>query len=456
MPSSFTHCSYVVFGLARSGMATVQWLLEQGSKVLVLDNNPQLVENALAKGATAINEYNMDWSGITAVVQSPGIPYLPHPHPFTQQALDRSIPVISDMDLLQQENPQAIFVGITGTNGKSTTTALVGHILQTAGRCVAVGGNIGTPALSLPPLESTGIYVLELSSYQLDLSRHLTFHTSAFINLTEDHLERHKTLDNYSHAKKAIFNKATFKIIGVDTPYTQALYRTLQDDPSVIPVSVNSPQESGIFVSKNTLIDSIEGEPVDIINFSLIKKLKGLHNQENIAIAYGVCRSIGLEKNDIIKGILSFPGLDHRQEWVTTFEGVEFINDSKATNASAAAHALTAFDSIFWIVGGQDKSDGIDSLSPYFPKIKQAFLIGEAAHRFSKTLNGKVPYHLCYTLEAAVQKAFEQAKAYKLLTPLKQEPVVLLSPACASFDQFTDFEHRGQCFKNLIKTLKPV
>ncbi len=445
--------TYVVFGLARSGMATVQWLLDKGAHVIAIDQQKHLLQQALEKGAKTLDATDIDWASVTALVQSPGIPWKPNVHPITQKALDYGVPVLSDCDLLRRNNPDAHFVGITGTNGKSTTTAWVGHILKSAGRPVAIGGNIGKPALSLPQLDQNGIYVLELSSFQLDLSPSLNLDIAALINVGEDHLDRHGSMESYVSAKKNIFNVldvSQVKIIGVDDSYSQQIYDDLCKDHLLVPISTKTSTKQGVYVEKNQLIDDMMGQKTPVLDLTQVERLKGSHNHQNMAIAYAICRSLGLSIEETVKGIITFPGLMHRQEWVADVKGVCFINDSKGTNAEATAKALDTFDTIYWIVGGEDKSDGIEPLLPYFPKVQQAFLIGAASKRFAKTLDGKVKYTVSKDLDVAVHDAFSAARK----SDSRKKPVVLLSPACASYDQFLDFEHRGDSFKELVVELK--
>lgn len=458
--------TFVVLGLGRSGMAAVDWLCGKGAQVIALDDAEKHVHQAIEKGALPIPMDQIDWSCVTALVQSPGIDFYPHPHPVTKTAQAHQVPVIGDCHLLRQAYPDAQFVGITGTNGKSTTTALVGHILQSAKRTVAVGGNIGVAALSLPALGHGEIYVLELSSYQLDLCPDLDLDIAALINLTPDHLDRHGNIENYVKAKEKIFattSASQVKICGVDDDLSRQICQKMSLNNPPICVSASADPIEGmrknIYIDQFSLIDSTYGEPVAILDLQTLNRLRGRHNHQNIAMAYAICQSLGVSMTEIVDGISSFPGLVHRQEWVAEIEGVQFINDSKATNADATSHALETYDDVYWIVGGKDKTDGIAELAPYFSKIKQAFLIGAAANRFAQTLKGHVTTIHSGDLETAVQQAFLEAKKNKNddvgndKTRAKK-PVILLSPACASYDQFRDFEHRGDCFKNAVSALK--
>ncbi|MBX9804367.1 MAG: UDP-N-acetylmuramoyl-L-alanine--D-glutamate ligase [Alphaproteobacteria bacterium] len=436
--------TYVVLGLARSGFSTLKWLLARGASVIAVDDNSSKVSEAEKVGAIVVPE--IPWGQVAALIQSPGIPLgLPAPHSLTQEARQRQIPIIGDGDLLRAAHPDARFVGITGTNGKSTTTALVGHILKSCGVDAQVGGNIGTPMLDLP---DAGTYVLELSSYQLELFGPLDLDVAAWMNISPDHLDRHGSLENYVAAKKRIFQTIHQKqtaVIGVDDAFSDSVWQEISKIQSTVPVSVTRPLDEGIYGQEGWLLDGFGR----VLELSSLPTLKGTHNFQNAAIAYGVCRALGLAKDDIVDAMKTFPGLAHRQEWVRNLSGITFINDSKGTNADATAKALATFDKIYWIAGGKAKSDGIDSLASYFPKIVHTFLIGDAQDQFAATLEEKVPYTKSGTMENAVKDSFRQA-----LADGANNPVILLSPACASFDQFQDFEHRGEVFCQLVQSLE--
>lgn len=441
--------SFVVLGLARTGLAAVQWLLTEKACVYVFDKDLQKQQQALSMGAREGRIEEMDWSTIAAIVHSPGIS--PN-HPVSKAALAHNIPLITDCNLLRRAYPTAKFIGVTGTNGKSTTTTLIGHILRELGMKVAIGGNVGVPALSLP--SDYDYYVLELSSYQLELSDPLSLDVIAWLNISEDHLERHGSMENYVKAKQKIF--ATTKdhghvIIGVDDSWSESVcQKLLEFAPDIVTlVSCQGTLSRGIYLEEGSLVDKRNSRAKKILSTTTLDTLRGHHNAQNVAFAYGVCVSLGFDGEKISQAIKTFPGLAHRQELVATMDGVCFINDSKATNADAAAKALATYDDIYWIVGGQDKSDGIDPLAPYFSKIRHAFLIGASMDRFYETLKDRVPVTRCQDLPTAVGQAYEEA--CKELGSLK---VVLLSPACASFDQFQDFEHRGDVFRAEVKKLE--
>lgn len=451
--------TYLVHGLARSGMACVDFLLQSNHRVYVLDSDPEKMALACEKGAQVWGDVSScntspsrgevfaDMSFLTAVIQSPGIPLS---HPIAQQAIDANVRLMGDVDLFRETYPTARIIGITGTNGKSTTTTLIGHILKEAGIPVAVGGNVGVPVMSLPKLPSDGIYVLELSSYQLEISTCLSLDYAVWTNITPDHLDRHGTLEDYVYAKMKIFaskENPPISMISIDDEYSLQVYDEMNEaHPGyLIPISVTRPLLGGIFVLDGLLVDATGGERLVVGDLSKLVYLKGQHNHQNIALAYGVTRAAGLDPAVIMQGVESFKGLAHRQEIVRVLDKVTFVNDSKATNADAASQALTAFDEIYWIVGGVAKSDGIESLLPILGGVKKAYLIGESSASFAKTLDGHLDYVHCGDMEAAIKQAYADAATLG--------GVVLLSPACASFDQYRDFEHRGDAFRACVERI---
>ena len=401
-----------------------------------------------------------DWQTFVALILSPGIPFrFPEPHRLVRMAQLVGVPVIGDMELFARavnelkdfERPR--IVGVTGTNGKSTTTALIGHILRTCGKDVRVGGNIGIGVLDLEKLHSGAIYVLELSSYQLDLVETLKCDVAVMLNLSPDHLSRHGGMDGYVQAKRRIFRNqgpADWAIIGVDDTRSQVMCTQLSAEGlrKVAPVSAEYGLGRGVSVLDGQLCDSLTGRAAPPHDLAKARALPGRHNQQNAAAAYTACRALGLEPNDILAAIAGFRGLPHRLETIGVIDGVRFINDSKATNASAAEQALRAFPNSWWILGGRPKEEGIDDLSPYFAGIRKAYLIGEATERFARMLAGKVDAEKSRTLDVAVQSAFNDARASGVV-----QPVVLFSPACASFDQFRDFEQRGEAFRQIAAKL---
>lgn len=439
-----------IVGLGKSGLSAARALKAGGATVLVWDDKPDAREQAAQAGFAVVEPSRDAWRAVSKIIWSPGIPHThPQPHPAADLARSMGIPLVCDVDLLCETKLDPFYVAITGTNGKSTTTTLIHHILSSAGHKTAVGGNLGTPALDLAPLEFTGTYVLELSSYQLELVPALQPSVSVWLNISPDHLGRHGGLDGYVAAKTRILQnrrQPSTVVIGVDdVPSAQVYDRLVRSEVgSIIPVRIGRPVPKGVYVVDGRLIDATGGRPKDICDLKPMKTLPGSHNWQNAACAYAAARARNVAVETIVAALRTFPGLAHRQQLVDSIEGVAFINDSKATNADAAARALACYDNILWIAGGQAKEGGIDSLAPLFPRIKHAFLIGEAMDAFAETLNGKVPFTLSRTLLAAVEKADEIADV---------GDTVLLSPACASWDQFRSFEHRGDEFARIVADL---
>ncbi len=442
-----------VLGLARSGRAAARALAAGGPQVLGWDGD-QAVSESVATEVPRSDLGAADWHRIAALVLSPGIPHsYPAPHPAVLRAREAGTEIIGDIELLGRAQREARFVGITGTNGKSTTTALVGHSLAAAGQRVEIGGNLGTASLSLEPLGSEGTYVLEASSFQLELITTLAFDVAVLLNITPDHLDRHGGMAGYIAAKRRIFARqraAATAVVGID----DALCRAIADElrragpARVVPISVTEPAPGGVYVDRGWLVDATGPQPIRVLELALAARLPGAHNWQNAAAAYAAARAVGVAAEAASGAIRSFPGLAHRQELVATIDGVRYINDSKATNADAAEKALACYQAIYWIAGGLPKAGGISSLAPYFGRLRHAFLIGTATEEFAATLGGSVPLTRCGDLATAVAAAAEAARRDG--TP---EAVVLLSPACASYDQFADFEARGDAFRELVATL---
>jgi len=441
---------YAVLGLGRSGGTAARALAAAGAEVLAWDDAEASRQRLAAESIETRPLDAVDWRGIDGLVLSPGIPHsFPKPHPATAAAQAAGVPLISDVALLIEAEPEARFVGITGTNGKSTTTALIGHILKAAGRPAAVGGNLGIPVLSLESPGAGGIYVLELSSYQLELVPALACDVAILLNITPDHLDRHGGLEGYAAAKKRIFthqHAGQTAIVGIDTPLSARIAQEIAEDgpQRVLPLSVERALPEGLSVRDGQLFEGA----TPLADFSSLERLPGRHNWQNAAAAYAACRPLGLSQAEIAAGLASFPGLAHRQELLGRIAGVRFVNDSKATNAEAAATALTSYPTIYWIAGGRAKDGGIDSLAPLLGPVREVFLIGEAEEAFAAALDGKRPCLRCGTLEAATAAAFRAARRDGL-----DDPAVLLSPACASFDQFPDFEARGEAFRKAFEAL---
>ena len=430
-----------VLGLARSGLAAARALRAGGACVLCWDDLPAARTRARDEGFIVRRTGPED--GIAALVPSPGIPLS---HPAVAAANDAGIEVVGDIELLWRTLPEPRYIAVTGTNGKSTTTALIGHLLRAAGeRQVSVGGNLGTPVFTLEPVSSTGAFVLELSSYQLDLTIETTCDIAVLLNVAPDHLDRHGTLAAYVEAKRQIFRPGRLEtaIVGIDDPISCRVRDMLEarERLRVAPVSAASRAPWGVSAAGGVLCE--DGEP--ICDLGRAAALPGRHNWQNAAAAYAAARACGLPSGPLARALLDFPGLPHRMERIGSVDGVPVINDSKATNADAAAQAIACFENVYWIAGGRPKEGGIDSLAPFFPRIAHAFLIGEAEERFAATLEGRLPVTRCGTLDRAVAAALDAACRNG-----RDGTVVLFSPACASFDQFRDFEQRGESFRALI------
>ncbi len=424
-PAVFAGRRYAVLGLGRNGEPAVHALAAMGAHVQAWDDRDR---PDLASDQVVVAPFDsMDRHD--ALLLSPGIPHrLPAPHPVARMAQEAGIPILSDAELLFQavraSNSRARFAGITGTNGKSTTTALLAHLLAEAGRPVAAGGNLGPAALALPLLPDDGVYVLEMSSYMLERLETLRFDVACLLNLSPDHLDRHGDMDGYARAKLQVFARQTpddLAVIGLDDPACRAIART------------------GTVARLNT----VSGSEPGTLSGLLPPTLPGTHNAQNALAAAAMARHLGLSDAQVAFGLASFPGLPHRQREVARIDGIAFVDDSKATNADAASRALACYDRLIWIAGGLAKSGGIDDLAPLFDRIPLALLIGRDAPRLAGTLSAyKVEHRIVHTLEHAVPQAFAAARAL-------DAPVVLLSPACASFDQFASFEARGQRFADL-------
>jgi UDP-N-acetylmuramoylalanine--D-glutamate ligase len=453
---SFTGKRVAVLGLARSGRAAAEALAAGGATVLAWDDNPK-VREAVAGELSLYDVTGADWRQIPALVLSPGIPHsFPAPHPEVVRARAAGTEIIGDIELLGRARPETRYVGITGTNGKSTTTALIGHILASAGRPVEIGGNLGTAALSLAPLGPEGTYVLEASSFQLELISSLAFDVAVLLNITPDHLDRHGDMDGYIAAKRRIFahqGAGATAIVGIDDPICRDLCEELQPGPArVVPISVGKTVPGGVYVDQGRLVDATGPRPVRVLDLAEAERLPGAHNWQNAAAAYAAARAVGVPTEEAANAIRSFPGLAHRQELVATIDGVRFINDSKATNADATEKALLCYEAIYWIAGGLPKAGGITALAPYFGRVRHAYLIGTATEEFAATLGSSVPFTRCGDLATAVAAAAEAACRDGAQGTVV-EAVVLLSPACASYDQFAHFEARGDAFRGMVATL---
>lgn len=443
-----------VFGLGLSGLATVRALTAAGIGVAAWDDNPQSCEEAKKAGATIQNLLDANLSSHAFLVLSPGIPYAVKPHPVVTKARDAGIDIIGDIELFHRAHPDAVTVGVTGTNGKSTTTALIGHILTHAGLPAQIGGNIGRAVLDLETPPENSIVVLELSSYQLDLCKTFSPTHAVHLNLTLDHIDRHGTLQSYADAKMRIFRGPGKAIIGVDDANSLSMFGKVHKagGRDLYAVSVTQKVTRGVYVENNTLFDALGSEAAEAGNLAGCKTLNGLHNHQNAAAAYAVCALMGVKPETILAAMATYPGLPHRMFLTRVINGVAYINDSKATNADAAGKALGCYRNIYWILGGKAKEGGLNGLEPYTGNIRQAYVIGEASEDFATWLhNHGVAVNRCETLDRAVTEAHRMAQSER------GQPggtgVVLLSPACASFDQFKSYEHRGDAFTGLVQNL---
>jgi UDP-N-acetylmuramoylalanine--D-glutamate ligase len=418
------------------------------------------VAEAEAAGFKTQDLRELDWSTVAALVLAPGVPLThPEPHWSVKLAHEAGVEVIGDIELFCRERAQSgapcPLIAITGTNGKSTTTALIAHLFESAGRDVQMGGNIGVPVLELEPFAPGRVYVLEVSSYQIDLAPSLHATVGILLNVSEDHLDRHGTIENYAAIKALLparVEAGGTAVIGVDDRWTrEAANRIEKAGKTVMRVSVLSPVRDGYYAEGTRILRAAGGKAHAVAQLAGIGSLRGAHNAQNAACAVAAGVALGLGLPTIQKGFASFPGLAHRMQQVGRKGKVLFVNDSKATNADSAAHALASFPDIYWIAGGKPKTGGIIGLADFFPRIRKAYLIGEAAADFAKTLDGKVPYEINEVLSAAVDAAARDAAASDA-----KEPVVLLSPACASFDQYRNFEIRGQAFIDLVLAVPGV
>jgi UDP-N-acetylmuramoylalanine--D-glutamate ligase len=469
--TSFDGKKVAVFGLGGSGLASASALLAGGADVIGWDDSADTVAKATSAGIPTADLRHIDWSTISALVLAPGVP-LTHPAPHWSVGLARAaaVEVIGDIELFCRERrsnvPQAPFVAITGTNGKSTTTALTAHLLRAAGHDTQVGGNIGTAILSLEPPRAAvkpaqtaytclRVHVIECSSYQVDLAPTLDPSVGILINVTEDHLDRHGTLRDYAAIKERLVagvQDGGTAIVGVDDVWCAAAAdRIERAGKQLVRVSVRRPLPDGLYVEAEQIMRAAGGTVRAIAHIGGIGSLRGVHNAQNAACAAGAALALGLSAQAIQQGLASFPGLAHRMEQVGRKGRVLFVNDSKATNADSTAQALACFSDMFWIAGGKPKTGGLASLAGFFPRIRKAYLIGEAAEGFARELEGRVPHVVAGTLDRAVELAARDVEVSDV-----KEPVVLLSPACASFDQYRNFEVRGDKFRELVRALPGV
>jgi UDP-N-acetylmuramoylalanine--D-glutamate ligase len=449
-----------VFGLGRTGLTAARALAAGGAQPVLWDENPASRAAAAEQGFEVVDLANTDWSGLTALVLSPGVPLThPEPHWTVQRARAAGVEVIGDIELFARtvasapDHKRPKVVAITGTNGKSTTTAMVGHVLAQAGRDARVGGNIGLGVLGLEDMHGGAVYVLELSSYQLDLTSSLKADAALLLNISPDHLDRHGGMEGYVESKRRVFaNQRTgdHAIVGVDDPWCQRICTELvaANHRTIWPISSGRAMGRGVYALQGMLYDGTADRVFEVADLTRARSLPGRHNWQNAAAAYAAARALGVSSDIAAEGLMSFPGLAHRMETVAEIAGVRFVNDSKATNPDAARQALSSYPRVHWIAGGQPKQGGIEALADLFPRVAKAYLIGEAAPEFARTLEGKAEYALCGDIETATAAAFADAARNG------EDAVVLLSPAGASFDQFPDFEARGEAFRAVVQTLE--
>src|SRR5690349_16323243 len=413
-----------VFGLARTGLAAARALLAGGADVALWDEKPAARKAAAAEGFTLTDLTTADWSRFAALMLSPGVPLThPKPHWTVEKAQAAGVEILGDIELFARtvnaapEHRRPKIVAITGTNGKSTTTALIGHICAEAGRDVRVGGNIGTGVLALDDMHGGAVYVLEMSSYQLDLTSSLHADVTVILNISPDHLERHGDMEGYVAAKRRILanqGKGDTAVIGVDDAWGQRICTeiTAANRRTIVPISASKAMSRGVYALDGLLYDASGERATEVADLKRARSLPGRHNWQNAAAAYAAVRAIGIDPTTAARALMTFPGLAHRMETVGTVGKVRFVNDSKATNADAARQALSSYPKVYWIAGGQPKAGGIESLEDLFPRIAKAYLIGEGAEEFGRTLEGKAP-----------------------------------------FAQFADFEQRGEAFRAAVHSL---
>jgi UDP-N-acetylmuramoylalanine--D-glutamate ligase len=448
-----------VFGLARTGLAAARALTAGGAKVALWDDKPATRDAAVAEGFEVTDLTAADWSQFAALMLSPGVPLThPKPHWTVEKARASGVEILGDIELFARtvnaapEHKRPRIVAITGTNGKSTTTALIGHICAEAGRDVRIGGNIGTGVLSLDDMHGGAVYVLELSSYQLDLTSSLHADVALILNVSPDHLERHGDMEGYVAAKKRILanqDKGDTAVIGVDDAWGQRICTeiTAANRRTIVPISANKAMSRGVYALDGLLYDAAGERATQVADLKRARSLPGRHNWQNAAAAYAAAKGLGIDSAAAARALMTFPGLAHRMETVGTLGKVRFVNDSKATNADAARQAMSSYPKFYWIAGGQPKTGGIDDLADLFPRVIKAYLVGEAAPAFADVLQGKAAAVQSGTIAAAVEAAYRDA------AQSGKDAIILLSPACASFDQFADFEARGEAFRAAVAAL---
>jgi UDP-N-acetylmuramoylalanine--D-glutamate ligase len=438
-----------VFGLGLSGLSAVKALIEAGFSVTAGDDKQENCQKAKDLGASIKDLSSIDLSDFHFLVLAPGVPYAFEPHPVVLNAQKHNLEIIGDIELLDRSDHGKKTIGITGTNGKSTTTALMTHVLKECGLKAEMAGNIGVPVCDLN-IDDLDIIVLEISSFQLDLCPRYRPDISILLNITPDHIDRHGSLLNYIEAKEIILEGEGIGIVGIDGDYTQESFNKafFKGKRKMIPISVKLEVTEGIFVHDNKLFENHGGKNTEVFEINNFETLKGSHNYQNIAAVYAVTNSLKINPDRVKESFSSFKGLTHRQYKIGQKDKVVFINDSKATNAEATARALASYKNIHWIVGGRAKEGGLNGLEIFKDKIIKAYLIGESSDEFAVWLKkNNFSFQKCKTLDKAVSQSYKEAKKNS------EDSVVLLSPACASFDQYTSFEKRGEAFTEKVLSI---
>ena len=462
--SGFQGKTVAVFGLGRTGLTAARALRAGGAELALWDEKPDIRARAAAEGFELVDLKAADWSGFEALMLSPGVPLThPEPHWTVGKAKAAGVEILGDIELFARTvaaapaHKRPKIAAITGSNGKSTTTALLGHVCARAGKDTQVGGNIGVGVLGLDDMHGGSVYVLEMSSYQLDLTSSLKPDAAVLLNISPDHLERHGGMDGYVAAKRRVLlnqGKGDTAVIGVDDPWCQRICTeiTAANRRTIRMISAQKSLGRGIYALQGLLYDATGERVEEVCDLRRARSLPGRHNWQNAAAAYAAARALGVTAREAADGLMTFPGLAHRMETVGQIGRVRFVNDSKATNADAARQALSSYPKVYWIAGGQSKAGGIVSLTDLFPRVAKAYLIGDAADEFAATLEGKAAIARSGDLETAVAEAFADAAASG------QEAIVLLSPAGASFDHYADFEARGEAFRSAVNQLavRPV
>ncbi len=447
----YTGQNVAVLGLGRTGQSVVKALQEGGANVHVWDDSEESRESIKQQDVIVCNLNNVDWSTFKVLVLSPGIPYkYPSPHPIVKEAQRNGIPVVGDIELFAKwinsipvsERPMVI--GVTGTNGKSTTTAMIAHTLQYAGLNVQMGGNIGTGVLDLPPVSRKAVFVLELSSYQLDLTHSLHCNISILLNISADHIDRHGNFDNYVQAKKKVTLNQTKEDLAIISTDDSAC-RSISDAVSQSVEVVDLPNR---LISEDELskVNSLSECKFSRESFSTLTSAEHF-NSQNVNATYIVGKRLGIKTEIVSEALSNFEGLEHRKEFVTKLNTVTFINDSKATNETSVMDALLSYKNIYWIAGGRAKENSFEVLNAFVENVVKGYFIGEAQYELERTFRNTMAVENCVSLVEAVEKSYQEA------SKCSGESTVILSPACASFDQFKNFEHRGAVFKQTVNNL---